>query len=282
MLEKFCLGWSASKAARECRWAKNTVLSHHGEFRKSMEGHVADCLAIGGIATNPVTLGELESLEKALRKGSRIRRERACRHLFLHSLTFEERLEVIFRARIVPEIQRRVKDAVERLETGHRFVDIRYAQSSGRRAKIAPVPFREAIRRRWTAFWIECRARLDPVSHILPKPAEGSGANGFRHREKPAKSGRPAAMAIALETEPNRVAGGLCVESQPTKPVMNITDLLRLKEDQLLPLIRQVAERVRSSRTPRKYQGLKAKLLEACDLVLPVERTGSSAEGGHR
>ena len=48
---------------------------------------------------------------------------------------------------------------------------------------------------------------------------------------------------------------------------MNITDLLKLKQDQLLPLIRQVADRVRNSRTPQKHRKLREKLLEACDMV---------------
>ena len=64
-----------------------------------------------------------------------------------------------------------------------------------------------------------------------------------------------------------------CAEqiSQPltleSKHNMNITDLLKLKHDHLLPLIRQVADRVRNSRTPQKYRRLREKLLEACDIV---------------
>jgi len=51
--------------------------------------------------------------------------------------------------------------------------------------------------------------------------------------------------------------------------LMNMNGLLKLKQDQLLPLIRQVADRVRASHTPQKYRGLKKKILEACDMVLP-------------
>ena len=53
---------------------------------------------------------------------------------------------------------------------------------------------------------------------------------------------------------------------------MNITDLFRLKQDQLIPLIRQVADRVRNSRTSQKHRRLREKLLEACDMVLPRDR----------
>jgi len=48
---------------------------------------------------------------------------------------------------------------------------------------------------------------------------------------------------------------------------MNITGLLKLKKDQLRPMIRQVADRVRNSRTPQKYRRLREKLLEVCDMV---------------
>ncbi len=48
---------------------------------------------------------------------------------------------------------------------------------------------------------------------------------------------------------------------------MKLDDLLKLKKDALIPLIRQVAERVRNTETPEKYRRLKEVLLEACDLV---------------
>jgi len=58
---------------------------------------------------------------------------------------------------------------------------------------------------------------------------------------------------------------------QPTPSIemqCDMNGLPKFKQDQLLPLLRQVANRVRASNTPQKYRGLK-KILEECDMVLP-------------
>jgi len=51
---------------------------------------------------------------------------------------------------------------------------------------------------------------------------------------------------------------------------MKLDDLLKLKKDALIPLIRQVAERLRNTETPEKYRKLKKMLLEACDILDPL------------
>ena len=166
LLREYSLGRSASEAARQVGCAKNTALRHYGDFRFCMETLVMNLLLDGRIATNPLNAQELKSLEKALRYGSRRQRERSCRHLFLCSLNFVERIEALFQSLIVPAVQRRAKEAAERIgtpETGHK-PDICYAaprrtlngQPFGpKRPPAAPINF-------WNALVQAARARFDP------------------------------------------------------------------------------------------------------------------------
>ncbi len=163
-LEQFCLGRPASEAARKIGCAKNTMLHHYSNFRRAVENLVSEMLTNGEIATNPITIRELRSLEKALRAGSDRRRGKACLHLFLCRLNFQERQELLFRRRIVPEIHTRREDAAKRLaarsagkvETER---DIRYAAlRGGHRMRTVPPTSRE----KWRSLFREVRARFDP------------------------------------------------------------------------------------------------------------------------
>ncbi|MFZ4777489.1 MAG: hypothetical protein ACOYM3_19140 [Terrimicrobiaceae bacterium] len=173
-LEEFCLGSSASKAARKIGCVKNTALSYFGEFRRSMEERIADHLLNGSIATNPVSAGEWQSLE---------------RHLFMSSLTLEERLEMIFRAQVIPKVKLRYAEAVERRERqgGAERPFIAYAAPTGRFRKREPAPKRplyEVLRSRWTAFWREIRARRDRNCPYPSRACEKLGKTWVRVWEK--------------------------------------------------------------------------------------------------
>jgi hypothetical protein len=166
LLREYSIGRSASEAARQAGCVKNTALHHYGNFRFSMENLVMNLLLDGSIATNPLNARELKSLEKALRSGSRRQREKSCRHLFLCSLNFEERIEALFQSLIVPAVQRRAKEAAERLETPETapWTDIRYAAPwrGLDRHRIQPKQSPAAPTHFWNAFFREVRARLDP------------------------------------------------------------------------------------------------------------------------
>ena len=188
-LEEFCLGSSASKAARKIGCVKNTALSYFGEFRRSMEERIADHLLNGSIATNPVSAGEWQSLERALRSGSRRLRAKSCQHLFMSSLTLEERLGMIFQGRIVPVVKLRFAEAVKRLERrgAADYVDVRYSAPAGRFRKPEPEPKRplyEVLRDWWTAFTCEIRARLDSNCPYPSRACENLGETWVRVWEK--------------------------------------------------------------------------------------------------
>ena len=193
-LEEFCLGSSASKAARKIGCVKNTALSYFGEFRRSMEERIADHLLNGSIATNPVSAGEWQSLERALRSGSRRLRAKSCQHLFMSSLTLEERLEMIFRAQVIPKVKLRYAEAVERRERhgGAEKPFIAYAAPTGRFRKREPAPKRplyEVLRNRWTAFWREIRARRDRNCPYPSRACEKLGKTWVRVWEKSREHG---------------------------------------------------------------------------------------------
>ena len=116
ILESFCNGHSASKAALLTGCAKNTALSHYRKFSNHMELGIASRLLDGSIATNPQSIDEVRSLEKALRVGSLKKRVKACFHLFMQSLLFNERMEMIFQACIAPELRAYIQLIVSRLE----------------------------------------------------------------------------------------------------------------------------------------------------------------------
>lgn len=116
LLEQYCQGINASRAAKNIGCAKNTARSHYDGFRIVMERVMKSMLANEEVATNPVTIRELASLEKALRAGSVNRREKACRHLFLCSLCYEERLQAIFRNMVVPDVTSMIEDATQPAE----------------------------------------------------------------------------------------------------------------------------------------------------------------------
>ena len=116
ILESFCNGHSASKAAILTGCAKNTALSHYRKFSKHMELGIASRLLDGSIATNPQSIDEVRSLEKALRVGSLRKRAKACFHLFMQSLLLNERMEMIFQACIAPELRAYIQLIVSRLE----------------------------------------------------------------------------------------------------------------------------------------------------------------------
>ena len=116
ILESFCNGHSASKAALLTGCAKNTALSHYRKFSKHMELGIASRLLDGSIATNPQSIDEVRLLEKALRVGSLKKRVKACFHLFMQSLLLNERMEMIFQACIAPELRAYIQLIVSRLE----------------------------------------------------------------------------------------------------------------------------------------------------------------------
>jgi hypothetical protein len=165
LLDHYCQGTNAAQAARSIGCARNTAMSHYACFRFSMEQIIAAMLTRGELATNPVTLRELQSLEKALRAGSYRSREKACRHLFVHSLNQEERLAVLFRESLAPELKTMVAEAVRRLNEPDETQRICYALSYRRREGTAkPLPPREEEKNFWHRFW----ARWDPNS---PEPS---------------------------------------------------------------------------------------------------------------
>lgn len=163
-LEHYCRGENASETARRMGCAKNTALKHHASFRQGMERFIAEQLIAGTIATNPVTMEELGSLEKALRTGSNRRRGRACRHIFLRSLSFEERMEAIFQHNIVPEILSRTEYAVNRLKSRgaeQPVILLAAERRQGIRKRPAQKSFRQILVEAWISFWRERRARFD-------------------------------------------------------------------------------------------------------------------------
>lgn len=72
-----------------------------------MQLEIASMITEERIAISPTTIPELQSLRHALRTGRGTQRARACRHLFFASLSFEERLDLLFRAIIVPAVEAR-------------------------------------------------------------------------------------------------------------------------------------------------------------------------------
>ena len=81
-----------------------------------MELGIASRLLDGSIATNPQSIDEVRSLEKALRVGSLRKRAKACFHLFMQSLHLNERMEMIFQACIAPELRAYILLIASRLE----------------------------------------------------------------------------------------------------------------------------------------------------------------------
>ena len=178
LLEQYCQGINASRAAKNIGCAKNTARSHYDDFRIVMEKVMKSMLANEEVATNPVTIRELASLEKALRAGSVNRREKACRHLFLCSLCYEERLQAIFRNMVVPDVTSMIEEATKPAEPPRmpRVALSKPASPSRPRQQAEPQfgPFafpreelepqlrRIGLRDRWKEFWREMRGRWDP------------------------------------------------------------------------------------------------------------------------
>lgn len=157
LLEQYCLGSNASEAARAIECAKNTALSHFSTFTHQMQEAVASMLLDGSIATNPVTLTELRSLEKALRAGDGLRREKACRHLFFASLTYEDRLECLFRCHVAKAVETKIEEST-------REPDIMGPMFQSR-ADTYDGPSRHAR----LSLWQKLRGRYDPQ---CPYPSE--------------------------------------------------------------------------------------------------------------
>lgn len=107
LFEEFVLGRRAAEAVRLVGCAKNTALGHFSTFNEAVEEIIRDRLIEGGIATNPTSVADLRSLERALRAGSRSRRRLACRHLFFRSLTLEERTPALFEETLAEQARRR-------------------------------------------------------------------------------------------------------------------------------------------------------------------------------
>lgn len=107
LFEEYVLGRRAADAVRLTGCAKNTALVHFHRFHAAVEEIIRDLLTEGVIATNPTSLADLRSLERALRAGSRSRRRLACRHLFFRSLTLEERTEALFESTLADEARER-------------------------------------------------------------------------------------------------------------------------------------------------------------------------------
>lgn len=94
---------------------------------------------------------------------------------------------------------------------------------------------------------------------IHPMPAKNWELNGFWHGRNCARSGAPAARAIALETEPNHPAASLYVEAQPNQTGTNINKLLSLPEGYFRHMNRKISQRGRASSTPGKILGMKSR-----------------------
>ena len=179
LLEQYCQGITASQAAKNIGCAKNTARSHYNDFRIAMEEVMAAMLTNGEVATNPVTFRELVSLEKALRAGSTHRREKACRHLFLCSLGYEERLQAIFLESIVWNVARIIEDATKPPEPP-RTPEVKFskpAAASAPRQQTEEPPFvppqlrrkqpesesaRDVVCDLWNQLRREVRGRWDP------------------------------------------------------------------------------------------------------------------------
>lgn len=71
-----------------------------------MELLIADLLEKEKIGIRPITRDEFSSLEKALRTDKQRLRSRACHHLFMHSLTSEERIRLLFEKTIGAALSR--------------------------------------------------------------------------------------------------------------------------------------------------------------------------------
>jgi hypothetical protein len=175
LLEQYCLGSNASEAARAIDCAKNTALYHYCLFNIQMQEAVASMLLDGEIATNPVTLIELRSLEKALRAGNGKRREKTCRHLFLAGLNYEERLECLFRCHVVKAVEIKIEESKK--EPGiaeHIFPSMAGTWRHERRVrtplwrKLVGIP---------QSIWQNLRGRFDPQ---CPYPSQGCVGMGTK------------------------------------------------------------------------------------------------------
>lgn len=95
-LEGYSMGLSAINVATMIPCAKNTALKHYRRCGEAMELLIAELLEKEKIGIRPITKNDLISLEKSLRKDKKRLRNRACYHLFMHSLTADERLRLLF------------------------------------------------------------------------------------------------------------------------------------------------------------------------------------------
>ena len=173
LLEAYCHGTSATQAARDVRCAKNTALGHFNHFTRKMEETVAKMLLEERIATNPISLREVKSLEKALRAGSYRRREKACRHLFLSALKFEERIEIIFRETIARAVLLRIRRATGEEPERLVFASSRFGRPHRRKAK---EPWSLGMLRAFLVrTWQRLRSRFDPN---YDQPSRGCARQG--------------------------------------------------------------------------------------------------------
>lgn len=226
LLEQYCQGINASWAAKNIGCAKNTARSHYDDFRIVMEKVMKSMLANEEVATNPVTIRELASLEKALRAGSVKRREKACRHLFLCSLCYEERLQAIFGNMVVPDVTRMIEDASKPAEpprmprvalskparSGHpskpsaasrpstpmpasaprQQAESLFGPVSFPREEMEPQSRRVRLRDRWKTLWREIRGRWDPNCPYPSQACENLGVTWTAIWEKTRKMVREA------------------------------------------------------------------------------------------
>ena len=165
LLEQYCLGSNASEAARAIECAKNTALYHFGLFSSEMQEAVASMLLDGSIATNPLTVTELRSLENALRAGDRLRREKACRHLFFVSLAYEERLECLFRCHVAKAVETKIEESTREPDIVGPIFQSRADTYDG--------PSYEAR----SSLWQRLRGRYDPQSPYPSEACKELGAN---------------------------------------------------------------------------------------------------------
>jgi hypothetical protein len=111
LLEEYCNGENVSCAALKHKCSRNTVTAAFCGFNASMEETIGQMLLDGSIATNPQNCGELKSLEKALNTGKKHLRTRSCKHLFMNSLSYPERVEIIFREKIANPLDEAIESA---------------------------------------------------------------------------------------------------------------------------------------------------------------------------
>ena len=186
LLEQYCLGSNAAAAARAVECAKNTALYHYCMFNIKMQEAVASMVLNGEIATSPVTLIELRSLEKALRAGNGKRREKACRHLFLASLNYEERLECLFRCHVAKAVESRIEESKKESEVvAHIFPSMAGGWRYKRKVRIPLwrklLGLAQTIWRRLPKnIWQELRGRYDPQCPYPSQACAGMGTKWVR------------------------------------------------------------------------------------------------------